>query len=386
MTPASARLQILSVFTVYAAAGLFWGGLAASAPAIQLRAGLGPGGYGLALGAMTLAALPVMRLFGGRVGGIRAWAIPLCLLVFATGTLALALAQGLVALIVALAILGAASGALDISLNMRVARIEEDTGARLFNRVHAVFPLAMLAASAGAGALRAAGVSVTTIFGAITAVLLAVAVLERAAGRHQSPDAPPPPGPRARIGGAVAVLAAMAACAAFQESAPQSWAAIFVETVRGAGPALSGLAPAAFVLGLALGRLGAHELEARMSPRATIAAAACLALPAFLLLPLAGPVWLLLLLYLAAGIGVGPVEPAVFRAVARGADPAQRGPTLATVTSVAYLGYLLSPPLLGQISAQFGWGAMWGAAAAAAGTVIVLSRVRGPAAQTGFGG
>jgi MFS family permease len=383
---ASPRFQTLSVFSAYAAAGVFWGALAASAPAIQTRAGLDPGGYGLALGAMTLAALPVMQAFGRHVGRVRAWAIPACLAVFAAGNLVLALAQGLPGLILALAILGAASGALDISLNTRVARIEEDTDARLFNRVHAVFPLAMLASSAGAGWLRAAGVGVTAIFGTVTLVLLAMAVAERAAGRHQQPDEVTTSRSRAALGGAALILGMMAACAAFQESAPQSWSAIFLETVRGTGPALSGLAPAAFVLGLALGRLGAHEIEARMTPRTTIALAACLALPAFLLVPLAEPVWALLGLFLLAGIGVGPVEPAVFRAVARGGDMARRGPMLATVTSVAYLGYLLSPPMLGQISTLFGWPAMWGTAAAAAATVIVLSRLRPGAAQTGFGG
>lgn len=383
---ASPRFQTLSVFSAYAAAGVFWGALAASAPAIQTRAGLDPGGYGLALGAMTLAALPVMQAFGRHVGRVRAWAIPACLAVFAAGNLVLALAQGLPGLILALAILGAASGALDISLNTRVARIEEDTDARLFNRVHAVFPLAMLASSAGAGWLRAAGVGVTAIFGTATLVLLAMAVVERAAGRHQQPDEVTTSRSRAALGGAVLILGMMAACAAFQESAPQSWSAIFLETVRGTGPALSGLAPAAFVLGLALGRLGAHEIEARMTPRTTIALAACLALPAFLLVPLAEPVWALLGLFLLAGIGVGPVEPAVFRAVARGGDMARRGPMLATVTSVAYLGYLLSPPMLGQISTLFGWPAMWGTAAAAAATVIVLSRLRPGTAQTGFGG
>jgi MFS family permease len=376
----------LSVGAAYAAAGVFWGALAASAPAIQTRAGLDSGGYGLALGVMTLAALPVMQVFGRQVGRLRPWAIPVCMAAFAAGTAVLAFAPGLPGLILAFAILGGSSGALDISLNSRVARIEEDTGLRLFNRMHAVFPLAMLGASAGSGWLRGEGVGLPAIFGGVTLALLVMAVIERRAGRHQAPDDLPPQRGGRLLGGAALLFGLMAACSAFQESASNSWAAIFLETVRGAAPALSGLAPAAFVLGLALGRLGAHELEARMSPRATVAAAACIALPAFLLLPFAGPVWLLLCLFLLAGIGVGPVEPAVFRSVARGADPARRGPMLATVTSVAYMGYLLSPPILGQISSHIGWPAMWGAAAAAAALVALLAGSRFGARQTGFGG
>jgi MFS family permease len=386
MTPPPAILQTLSVGASYAAAGVFWGALAASAPAIQARAGLDPGGYGLTLGVMTLAALPVMQVFGRQVGRLRPWAIPACMAAFAAGTLVLAVAPGLWGLILAFAILGASSGALDISLNSRIARIEEDTGLRLFNRMHAVFPLAMLGASAGTGWLRGAGVGLTTIFGVVTVVLLAMAAVERRAGRHQAPDAAAAARGGRLLGGAALLFGVMAACSAFQESASNSWSAIFLETVRGASPALSGLAPAAFVLGLALGRIGAHELEARMSPRATVATAACLALPAFILLPHAEPVWLLLGLFLLAGIGVGPVEPAVFRSVARGADAARRGPMLATVTSVAYMGYLLSPPILGQISQHAGWAAMWGAAAVAAALVAVLASSGAGARQTGFGG
>ncbi|MEO1790164.1 MAG: hypothetical protein AAFR34_10710 [Pseudomonadota bacterium] len=48
-----------------AVAGLFWGSLTASLSALQARSGLGDGGFGIALGSMALAALPVMRVFGG---------------------------------------------------------------------------------------------------------------------------------------------------------------------------------------------------------------------------------------------------------------------------------------------------------------------------------
>ena len=217
MTPPPPWLQTLSVGASYAAAGVFWGALAASAPAIQARAGLDPGGYGLTLGVMTLAALPVMQVFGRQVGRLRPWAIPACMAAFALGTLVLALAPGLWGLILAFAILGASSGALDISLNSRIARIEEDTGLRLFNRMHAVFPLAMLGASAGTGWLRGAGVGLTTIFGVVTLVLVVMAAVERWAGRHQAPDAAAAVRGGRLLGGAALLFGVMAACSAFQE-------------------------------------------------------------------------------------------------------------------------------------------------------------------------
>jgi hypothetical protein len=50
------------------------------------------------------------------------------------------------------------------------------------------------------------------------------------------------------------------------------------------------------------------------------------------------------------------------------------------------MGYLLSPPILGQISQHAGWAAMWGTAAVAAGLVAVLAGSGAGARQTGFGG
>jgi hypothetical protein len=145
------RVQIGSLFLCYAVAGVFWGAFAAAAPEVQARSGLDAGGFGLALGAMTLTAFPVMQVYGRVVTRIAAHAIPLAMTLFAAGCLVLAMAEELGLILLAFSLIGGASGALDIALNLRTARIEEDTGARLFNRTHAVFPLAMLLTSAAVG-------------------------------------------------------------------------------------------------------------------------------------------------------------------------------------------------------------------------------------------
>lgn len=366
----SPRLQIASLFLSYGIAGIFWGAFAASAPAVQARSGLEAAGFGLALGAMTLTAFPVMQVFGRIISRITPVAIPVAMGAFALGCLTLAIAPSLPILLIALGILGGASGALDIALNMRTARIEEDTGARLFNRTHAVFPLAMLVASAATGWLRAEGATIGTIFPVVALGFLLVAAGEFRAGAHQPRAQGSAGNGKLPLAGTTLLLGLVAALGAFQEAAPQNWAAIFVETVRGASPAIAGLAPAAFTLGLSLGRLTAHELEHRLSPMATVRLAALFAIPTFAALALPLPSAGLLALYLVAGIGVGPIEPAVFRAIARRTDDANRGRMLASVTSVAYLGYLLSPPALGQIAGIFGWGALWGFAGLCAATVI----------------
>ena len=375
MRPAAAPgVQVGALSAGYVAAGLFWGALAAAAPDIQDRAGLGPAAFGLALSVLSLAALPVMRAVGRHIHRNRRIAIPGALLTFAAGCLALSVAHGAWAVTGALALLGAASGALDLSLNLRTDRVERDTGRRLFNLTHAIYPLTMLVASAATGLARSQGAGPGAIFPVCALAFVLVALAEARAGGHQQAD----PGGRARarrvpLTGGILVLGALAAMASFQEVAPQNWAAIFVEDARGGGALLAGLAPAVFTLGMGVGRVAAHWLEHRLPPRPLLRLAALAGAPGFVLLALPLPPAGVLAACLLAGIGVGPVEPAVFRAAARRAKGAMQGRVLATVTSVAYIGYLTSPPVLGAVAGGLGWAALWLTAAALALAVAGLA-------------
>lgn len=369
----SPRGQILSLTGAYFAAGLFWGTLAAAAPAVQARAGLDAGGFGLALGVMALAAFPVMQGFGRIVQRIRSLAIPLSAGAFALGAALLAVADDFFMLYAAFIVIGGASGALDISLNLRTAAVEAATGARLFNRTHAIVPVAMLSGSVATGWSRSEGVSITVIFGVVALVIAVAAAIEWRAGREDHGDTGARGTGRAQLGMVVAILGVMAALAAFQEAATNAWAAIFVETIRGEGPVLSGLAAAAYTLGLAVGRLGAHEVERWLRPLTTVRLAALLGAPAFAAVLLDMPSALLLVAFLLAGVGVGPVEPAVFKAVSTRGEPSTAGRRLAAVTQIAYLGYLISPPVLGLVAEGAGFQALWLVVAAAALSVAGLS-------------
>jgi hypothetical protein len=292
---------------------------------------------------------------------------------FAVGTLLLPVLPGLAGLLVAFAITGGASGALDISLNNRTARVERDTGARLFNRTHALFPAASLASAAVTGWARGQGASLGLIFSLVTAALILAALLELRAGGHVAPapkEAKPEPAP---LRGVLLLLAVIAAAGAFNEAASQGWAAIFVERVREGTPFLAGLAPAAFTLGLSAGRLLAHAVEHSLRAMPTVRLAAIAAAVGFAGIAAGGPLPLTLLAFFIAGAGVGPVEPAVFRAVATRNNGQGSGPALAAVTSIAYLGYLLSPPVLGFIAEGFGFTALWLSCIAIAALVFTLS-------------
>ena len=360
MIAASRRFQIASIFACYAVAGVFWGSYVASLPAFQSISGLSEGRFGLLITATTIGGIVAMQGLGRVLHRVQAWAIPVCLTGFAAGMVLLGLAQGPLSIALALLVAGAASGALDISLNMRVARIEGEFGLRLFNRVHALFPFSMLVVSALVGLAREAGATPGMVFPPLALLLVVAAAIERHAGAHQRPDPDAPKGKaRLRLRGVLLAFGALAAIGAIMEGGAHVWSAIYVEHPLAAGPALAGFASAAITLGLTVGRLAAHQIEHRFRDMAILRTSALVAFPAFLILAVSDSAWVAILGFFVAGVGIGPIEPAVFRSVTKRHQGPDRGRALALATGLAYVGYLASPPVFGAIIQSFGWPQMW---------------------------
>jgi hypothetical protein len=275
--PASRRFQIGSIFAAFAAASVYWGSYIASLPYLQAITGLTDARFGLLLPSGTVGGLISMQLLGRVLHRVQAYAIPVAFTGFAAGMLVLAAASGPASLAAALFLAGAASGALDISLNMRLARIETDFDLRLFNRAHAVFPMGMLVTSASVGLLRDAGATPAMIFPAGAAILLAAAATEWRAGRHQAPlPAPPRRGQgRVRLGGVLVALGSLAALGAIMESGAHTWSALFVEGHLGSSPATGGFAAAAILSFRSRSRsVGSRTVEVPSGTAITISVAA----------------------------------------------------------------------------------------------------------------
>lgn len=369
-------LETTSILLAYSAAGVFWGAFAAAAPSFMVASQLDTAGFGLLLLAMSSGAVPAMVIFGWVADRIAKWALPSCLLAFAFAATALSLANNLTGLVVAFFLVGAASGALDIALNLRVSAIEKANSVRLFNKAHAMFPLALLVASPVVGLARENGAEIGVVFAFVAVVLGAASLLEGAVSKGvtfaQTPNTMDTQS-RMNVSGLVLLLGVIAALGAFQEMAVQSWGAIFVETALAASATIGGLAPAAFMMGLSGGRFAAHILEQRFEPLILIAVAATIGVPAFVMVAVS-PTWELALVgFVLAGIAVGPIEPTIFRAVTQGGSGGNQGRMLSVVTTIAYVGYLTSPPVLGSVAETSGWPALWILAAGFAALVAVMS-------------
>ena len=367
------------VLTTFAGFGVFWGAWAALLPAVQRAVGLGDGALGLALGALAVAALPAMPL-AGRLADRHGpgEALQLTLLAFALVVPLPALATGLPGLLVALVLLGVATGALDVVANTAAAaweRTEQGSGRKLMSLAHACFSFGVLGGSASAGLAREAGVAplpVLLLVGGATAALAARVPLHRAV--------PPPVGDaglragRRRLSPMLLLIGVLVGGAFLVEDGLQSWSALHLERGLDATPAVSGLGLALFAGAMGVGRLAAHVLDERVGPArllgyggalTAVGVAALVGLP-HTVSALAGLV--------VAGAGTSVLAPVLYTAVGLRAAPGGQGADLAVVSALGYGGFVAGPPLVGVVSEATSLPVALGAL----GVVGVLLAVAGP--------
>ena len=332
----------------FAAFGAFWGAWGAALPEIRTSTGASHAALGLALLCIGFAALPAMLVVGrlaDRAGGSL---LAPALAGFGIAAALPGLAASVPALVVALLLVGASSGAVDVAMNTAVTVAEARTGQRYMHKLHAVFSLSVLLASVSVGVLRRAGVGATLILAVVAGLVMLAAVPNRGGPR-------PPTRPRdrrlpLRSGSPLVVLGALCALAFVLENALQSWSAVYLETVLGATPAVSGLGPGLFAAAMFTGRAlaqaaGRHATDSALIAIAGLAAAAGMSAAALATRPSVA-----LAAFVTGGAGLGLVAPTLFGAAGRAVGEGQRGAAVSTVTTLGYLGFLVGPPLVGAVA------------------------------------
>ncbi|WNV90063.1 MFS transporter [Umezawaea sp. Da 62-37] len=271
--------------------------------------------------------------------------------------------------------IGATSGAIEVALNATTAEHEARDGVRLFNKVHAATPLAMVVAAPSVGLARQAGASSREVLLVIAALVLVSAFLsiDRAGWRTRSTSDSP-----VRTRSATPILIAfglVAAVVLFMENAVEQWGAIHLEQDLGAGPLLGSAAPAAYMIGLAGGRLLVQWQGERFSGLTVVVFGSVLGAVGLVLAVITEPAGLPAAVALAgfalAGIGLAPAVPTLLGMAGKSADDERRPAAITTVTTISYLGFLGSPPLVGLLAAT--WGLTTAFAVVAAGGVLVAA-------------
>lgn len=363
----------------FSAFGLFWGAWGAILPAVKAETGVSDAQLGGALLMVGLGALFSMRFTGyliDRYGGI---VLPVAVLLFAACGVLPALAGSAVALGGGLFLLGATSGATDVAINATGTTAEADTGKPLMNLAHGLFSLSVVAASLGTAGLRAAGAGALPVLGGVFVVIVLIAAVLLAPGSrgHIRPVAKEK-GKR-RLEPALLVFGGLCALAYVVENAWQSWSAVHLDTTLGAVPALASSAPAVFAAAAATGRISGNALLRRVRPAQLLVAGGSVAAGGSALAAAAGNPWLALVGIAIAGLGTSVCAPTIISMAGAWAGPERRAGAISTVTTIAYLGFLLGPAAVGAFSSVWSLPTALGGVAVLAVVVAVLGPVAGRA-------
>jgi MFS family permease len=198
----------------------------------------------------------------------------------------------------------------------------------------------------GVGFAREAGAEPLPVLVAASVVIVATAALNTG-----YPGAPPRAVRRRLVfSRRLLVLGFLCAVAFVVESGIENWSALFLESELDASPAVGGLGPGLFAAAMVSGRSLGQLLEARIGDRALLASGA-LGAGAGLALAAASPgIPAALAGFVLGGAGMSVAAPTLFGAAGRGARDVERGGAVASVTTIAYLGFLTGPALIGAVS------------------------------------
>src|SRR5215210_7847659 len=342
------RLAVLGVFFIN---GVVIGTWVVRIPAIKNELGLGEGLLGVALLGAAVGALIAMPLVGAlvsRFGSRRV--VGTTALLLALSLVLPALAPSLLFLVLALAMIGAANGGLDVSMNAQAVAVEEGYGRPIMSSFHAAWSFGGLAGAAAGGLVASLGIGPLPHFVAV-AVLSAIAFAAaykkllpaRAdAAEHGAPAFARPT--RALLG-----LGIISFCVLLGEGAMGDWSAVYLNSTLQTGPGFAAAGYAAFSLAMAFGRLFGDGLTARIAPARLVRSCGALAAIGLGLALAVGQPLVALFGFACAGAGFSIVFPAALSAAGR-AEGMSPGPALAAVSTTAYTGFLVGPPFIGFLA------------------------------------
>ena len=345
----------MGVTAAFMAHAVIFSSWAAHIPQVKAELGLSDAALGTAL-------------FGAPLGSVAAtvfshWAlprwgshrlVPVMLAGYAATGVTVGLAPSGPWLFLALALWGTFHGGLDVAMNTQAATVERLARAPIMARFHGMWSVgALLGAMIGAACVTA-GIDLAPQLAVVgVVVVLVVEPLTRGLVPDQATATSRDEGrpKRAWLTVTVATLAAVSFASFLCEGAATDWSANYLHSVVGAGPGVSALSYAAYTLTMVVTRLGAIRLHSRVSSRRLLPALASVAVVGMCVtLATANPV-VSVIGFATLGAGVALLIPTAFSAAysASGA-----GSAIAIVAATGWIGYLLGPPLIGQLAGRVG--------------------------------
>lgn len=361
---------LLVAFAVF---GVLWGAWQAVLPDLSAHYDLSSGPLGAILTAGFAVALPAMLLTGRLVDRLGVgWGIGLPAVVMAIGLLLVAALPTLPLLVVAVILFASGSGAFDVAINGAAMGDATWSRAARLTLLHAAFSGGGVVGAVGGGAVIGAGIDFRLVYPVVAVGLAGISLI--AATSTWSISAASESVPRV-VAVAMLPLAALAGLAFLAEGSMETWSAIYLRDVLGAGAFVGALGPGAFHAAMLVGRLIGAGVAGSLGPARTLLVAGSLTVIG-MAVALLVPVPLLALPGMAlAALGASFVVPVV---VSLAADRAgsHAGRAASYVLTLGYAGFLVGPSLVGILGELAGLRLALAVVPVAALVIAVASRTR----------
>ena len=348
------RAAATATFAGFVVSGFAFASWAARIPQIRDQLGLDPATLGLVLlsvSAGCVAALPLSGPVVARFGSRRtvtgaAVLFGAGMAVVAAGTLA-----GVAPVVVGLAVLGVATAAWDVAMNLQGTVLERRLGRSMMSRFHAGFSVGTVLGALIGTVMVALRVPVVVHLAAVAAV---VPITVPAAARHFLADAAPTARTRRAFTAwterHTVLIGLFALAFTFAEGASTDWISLAAIDDHGLAAWAATLAFAAFLSAMTAGRwFGPALLDryGRVPVVRVLAATACAGTLLFVVAPLAPLAFAGALLW---GLGISLGFPVAVSAA--GADPVHAAGRVSVISSIGYCAFLAGPPAIGFLGAH----------------------------------
>ncbi|MFG1914407.1 MFS transporter [Micromonospora sp. NPDC048898] len=347
------------MFVVFLLNGIIAGSWAPRMPSLAEQIGASPGVLGLVLLGASVGLAAAASVAGRLCARFGARVMILVSAVAAAGLLpVLALVTSPVQLALVLVLLGASFGVFDVSMNVAAVTVIRRADRPLMPVFHAGFSFGALGGSLAAAIAAGNRVDLLPYFTLVTLASLAVT----AAVIRFVPTAEPTPGAHREQGGldrsmlrrpVLWLLGGVAFISAVVEGSNGDWSALFAVHERGMSEAAGAIMYSVFCLAMGVVRLFGERIQRRFGAIRVLVVGSLLAGAGLLMAAIVPVAWLTYAGYVLAGGGVAfafPVAIDLASAAGRRSDGTGGEREIGFVTTIAYSGFLIGPPMIGGVA------------------------------------
>ena len=251
---------------------------------------------------------------------------------------------------------GAFLAAQDVAMNTHAITLEHLSGNRYMSKFHGFFSLGALLGGFVGGLFAEANISPLIQGLWIGAVVLVITFIFKSSWLPASTDqSKKQDGKRKRRPGIIWLIGLLGLCAAIGEGAAADWGAILARDTFNASPFVSTIPYLAFSITMVLGRFSGDFLAHRFGTKVLINGGGAIAGVGIVSGLLIGGIGGIIFGWLASGIGLSIVIPMLFSeagVIAKNKFDGQysSAEAVATVSGIAYFGFLIGPPVIGFLA------------------------------------